>query len=202
MYKRIVEGKCTQTVCTCRPGPCLNPSPVSTTAQGGAGEKVTGSWSNDAELIALCMDMLGDIPGETLDVRIERLVGAHLEALSTPPAPGFGFSWTKLCADAASIIRRQRRAANPPGDVREIKMLAADAIRTFCKSLGEGTVAISTDGMERIYYSGLSLDGLAAAVAMKLASPKDAAATDGVRLSAQEGKSPTDVPVSGAGDGK
>jgi hypothetical protein len=87
MYKRIVEGKCTQTVCTCRPGPCLNPSPVSTTAQCGAGEKVTGSWSNDAELIALCMDMLGDIPGETLDVRIERLVGAHLEALSTPPAP-------------------------------------------------------------------------------------------------------------------
>lgn len=78
--------------------------------------------------------------------------------------------------------------SNPPGDVRDIKSLAAEAIRTFCKSLGEGIVAISTDGMERIYYSGLSLEALAAAVAMKLASPKDAEATS---VGAQDGGAAT-----------
>ncbi len=41
--------------------------------------RVTGSWSNDQELIALCMDMLGDVPGDTLDERVERLVSYHLE---------------------------------------------------------------------------------------------------------------------------
>jgi hypothetical protein len=41
--------------------------------------RVTGSWTNNQELIALCMDMLGDIPGETLDQRVEKLVGWHLE---------------------------------------------------------------------------------------------------------------------------
>ena len=42
-------------------------------------ETVTGSWSNDRELIALCMDMLGDVPGETLDQRVEKLVNYYLE---------------------------------------------------------------------------------------------------------------------------
>jgi hypothetical protein len=42
-------------------------------------ETVTGSWSTDQELIALCMDMLGDVPGETLDQRVEKLVSYHLE---------------------------------------------------------------------------------------------------------------------------
>jgi hypothetical protein len=45
-------------------------------------QRSTGSWSSDAELIAVCMDMLGDVPGDTLDQRIERLVSAHLGVLA------------------------------------------------------------------------------------------------------------------------
>jgi hypothetical protein len=40
--------------------------------------QITGSWSNDAELIGLCMKMLEDVPGDTLDQRVERLVSWYL----------------------------------------------------------------------------------------------------------------------------
>lgn len=54
--------------------------------------------------------------------------------------------------------------------VSEIRTQTADAIRTFCQSLGAGSVTISSDGIERIYHSGISLDALSAAVAIKLRS--------------------------------
>jgi hypothetical protein len=55
-------------------------------------------------------------------------------------------------------------------EVRDAQKIAADAIRTFCSSLGVGSVAMSGDGVERIYYAGLSLESLAAAVAIALAA--------------------------------
>jgi hypothetical protein len=56
-----------------------------------------------------------------------------------------------------------------PDSIREA---AANAIRTFCQSLGAGTVAVSSDGVERIYYAGLSLDALSVAVALALSAAK------------------------------
>lgn len=46
----------------------------------------------------------------------------------------------------------------------------ADAIRTFCKSLSSEAVQMS-HGVERIYYSGISLDALSAAAALALPVP-------------------------------
>ena len=48
--------------------------------------------------------------------------------------------------------------------------LAEKAIRTFCQSLGVGVVQTSSDGVERIYYSGISLGALSIAVALALRS--------------------------------
>lgn len=39
-------------------------------------------------------------------------------------------------------------------------------IRTFCESLGANVVTISSDGIERVYYSGISLDALSVAATM------------------------------------
>jgi hypothetical protein len=41
-----------------------------------------------------------------------------------------------------------------------------NGIRTFCESLGARVVTASSDGVERIYYSGLSLDALSVAATM------------------------------------
>lgn len=57
------------------------------------------------------------------------------------------------------------RLASPRPTVgrEEIK----SAIRTFCESLGQGSV-VRSHGVERIYYSGISLDALTAAVMLAL----------------------------------
>jgi len=72
---------------------------------------VTGSWSNDSEMVALCMDMLGDVPGDTLDQRLERYISEYMafqlrsqpESNSEPPE---GF----IEIEAADQIINQLRA--------------------------------------------------------------------------------------------
>lgn len=58
--------------------------------------------------------------------------------------------------------------ATDAGALEATRQTAADAIRTFCRSLGSASVQISSDGVERVYYSGISLDALSVAVALAL----------------------------------
>lgn len=50
---------------------------------------------------------------------------------------------------------------SPPTDRREI---VAKSVRTFCNSVSPASVQISSDGIERIYYAGLSVPGLVDAI--------------------------------------
>lgn len=58
------------------------------------------------------------------------------------------------------------RAVPQPLSMEDVRQLAEISIRTFCQSLGAGAVTISSDGVERIYYAGISLKALSVAVAM------------------------------------
>lgn len=69
-------------------------------------------------------------------------------------------------------------APAPSEGVRDIRETAANAIRTFCRSLGSAAVQISSDGVERIYYAGISLDALSVAVALALTIPAPADTED------------------------
>jgi len=70
------------------------------------------------------------------------------------------------------VFPRQEGNVARPADVPAgaLRKIAANAIRTFCQSLGANVVTVSSDGVERIYYSGLSLDALAVAVALALSA--------------------------------
>ena len=58
-----------------------------------------------------------------------------------------------------------------PISPEELRKKAADAIRTFCRSLSPAAVQMSR-GQERIYYSGISLEALAAAVVIALSNTR------------------------------
>ena len=64
----------------------------------------------------------------------------------------------------------ERSKAICPARIEDIRQKAEDAIRTFCESLGTGSVNISSDGVDRIYYAGINLKALSVAVSMALAS--------------------------------
>ncbi len=68
------------------------------------------------------------------------------------------------CDEAEAISHPDKRA----GEDKATRAIAADAITTFCQSLGSGAV-----GNGRIYYSGVSIDALAAAVALALSTPAE-----------------------------
>ena len=59
---------------------------------------------------------------------------------------------------------------SPCFDNTEVQAAAAEAIRTFCRSLGAASVQ-NLYGVERIYYSGINLNALAAAVALAVSRP-------------------------------
>lgn len=58
-----------------------------------------------------------------------------------------------------------------PEQLKLARAAAKDAIRTFCQSLGSNVVCTSLDGVERIYYSGISLDALSIAAVLHLSAP-------------------------------
>jgi hypothetical protein len=66
-----------------------------------------------------------------------------------------------LYAGAIPFSRPQSSAG-----IGGVRQKAEDAIRTFCQSLGTGSVSISSDGVERIYYAGINLKALSVAVAL------------------------------------
>lgn len=68
-------------------------------------------------------------------------------------------------------IHRLRSALPRPLRMEDVRQLAEISIRTFCQSLGAGAVSISSDGVERIYYAGISLKALSVAVAMAVSRP-------------------------------
>lgn len=80
--------------------------------------------------------------------------------------------WSVGCGDCdgfLGVCEDTKSEAAPLWNTR-VPDVAAAPIRTFCKSLGAGTVAVSSDGVERIYYAGMSLDALSVAVALALSS--------------------------------
>jgi hypothetical protein len=78
-----------------------------------------------------------------------------------------------LCLKAAEAIAELRsRAAPQTSSMEDVRQLAEIAIRTFCQSLGAGSVTIAADGVERIYHAGINLRALSVAVAMAVTRPK------------------------------
>jgi len=109
-------------------------------------------------------------------------IGAPAQAESEPAAywvehPKFGMELSLDPPNEDAVKRgwvaTPLYAALPQAEsIKDIREKAEEAIRTFCYSLGAATVKTSSDGMDRIYYSGISLDALAAAVAMALTRPQ------------------------------
>lgn len=70
-------------------------------------------------------------------------------------------------APTADLSSEPAPAVAQGARIAQIQAAAEEAIRTFCKSLSSEAVQMS-HGVERIYYSGISLKGLSAAIAMAL----------------------------------
>jgi hypothetical protein len=76
---------------------------------------------------------------------------------------------TTWCGQRTEELLGLIAPAQRPLQPAETQKIAADAIRTFCRSLGAAAVQ-NSHGVERIYHAGISLDALAAAVALALSS--------------------------------
>lgn len=75
--------------------------------------------------------------------------------------------------DIALALRRAREDHEwCSAGTADVRQKAENAIRTFCQSLGTGSVSISSDGVERIYYAGINLKALSVAVAMAVSRPE------------------------------
>lgn len=83
------------------------------------------------------------------------------------------FLTTKSAADLygefSEVIPVFRAAPQTPS-IEDTRRKAEEAIRTFCHSLGAAAVQMS-HGEERIYYAGISLKALSAAVALAMTRP-------------------------------
>ncbi len=144
-----------------------------------------------ARVIGMCM------PGndvEKIEIAIRALAAipapAQAESEETPTKEDFA-KWSRAWHDTCDTILTLLglpgngspqemlaqvqdyvgRAPPQAESIKDIREKAEEAIRTFCYSLGAATVKTSSDGMDRIYYSGISLDALAAAVAIALTRP-------------------------------
>lgn len=84
-------------------------------------------------------------------------------------------AWTDVANALTHIKLCREHIPDAPQtlSVEDVRQLAEIALRTFCKSMGDGAVQISSDGVERIYYAGLSLKALSVAVAMAVTRPKE-----------------------------
>jgi hypothetical protein len=71
----------------------------------------------------------------------------------------------------AEVVKALRNAQPQSQSMEDVRQLAEIAIRTFCQSLGAGSVTISSDGVERIYHAGINLKALSVAVAMAVSRP-------------------------------
>jgi Lar family restriction alleviation protein len=76
-----------------------------------------------------------------------------------------------VCEDtpADAAVEWNTRAPAQSAPPQEMQRKAAEAIRTFCRSLSPAALQMS-HGVERIYHSGISVDALACAVVLALSS--------------------------------
>jgi hypothetical protein len=85
--------------------------------------------------------------------------------------------FAQTAAEMLDALKQEPRSSAAPAEVSiaELRQMVEDAIRIFCQSLGTGSVSISSDGVERIYYAGINLKALSVAVTLALPRPQSGA---------------------------
>jgi hypothetical protein len=132
------------------------------------GEKVTGIGTAAADPIRQCREALEEWRSARQDI-FDNITKISEENVAR---------WKRLAnAEQAlmNVARAALSAAQSPKPVaweiidrEEMARLVEQAIRQFCQNLGTGTVRVSADGVERIYYAGLSLNAISVAAVRAL----------------------------------
>lgn len=112
------------------------------------------------------------VPRELIDRLYAALRASPIQEREAAFPPG----WLNDQLEKASLRASEMPAwmtrsepLSPPAGNSGRREQIASAIRTFCNSLGAGSVQMS-HGVERIYYAGISLDALSVAVELALST--------------------------------